>query len=197
MQRAEIFVDGEVQGVGYRYEVRRFARKHKLVGEVKNLEDGRVRIVCEGDEGDIKAFFEDINIKELPIFVENIEYKFSKATGEFKTFKIVPGELQEEMVEGFSTGMVYLRAVGEDVRSVGVDVRKVGEEVRGVREEVISTREELKGEIRGVKDEVFLTRGELADETRGLRSDLKSYLDERFARLEREVERIKAKMGIS
>lgn len=56
MQRGEILVDGEVQGVGYRYYVRRAARKRKLVGSVENLEDGRIKIICESDEKEIKAF---------------------------------------------------------------------------------------------------------------------------------------------
>ncbi len=128
MKRAEIFVDGDVQGVGYRYHVRRIARKHKLVGNVENLEDGRVRIICEGEEGNIGGFLQDISIREPPVFVETIEHKFSSPTGEFKTFKIITTTTKEEMIEGFSTGMIYLTTVGGEVK-------KVYGELKGFREE--------------------------------------------------------------
>ncbi len=116
MRRAEIFVDGDVQGVGYRYHVRRAARRRGLVGSVKNLEDGRVRILCEGEEGAIKAFIKDINIQESPIFVERISYKFSEATGEFNVFRIITGKLEEEMIEGFATGAAYLAVLREEMK---------------------------------------------------------------------------------
>jgi len=61
MERAEIIVDGDVQGVGYRYYIRKAARKHKLLGSVENLEDGRVKVICEGEGREINAFLEDIN----------------------------------------------------------------------------------------------------------------------------------------
>lgn len=146
MQRAEILIDGEVQGVGYRYYVRRAAKKYKLVGNVENLEDGRVKIICEGEKSSIKAFLEDINIREPPIFVESIEHKFSKATGEFKGFRIVTGKLEEEMVEGFSTGMAYLQSIG------GKQDETVSE-LREFREESKMNFGGLKTEIRGFKEE--------------------------------------------
>lgn len=182
MQRAEIFVDGEVQGVGYRYNVRRAARKRKLVGSVENLEDGRVKITCEGEESSIKTFLEDIKIREPPIFVENIEHRFSKPTRGFKGFKIVTGRLEEETVEGFSTGAVYL----DTVRT----------ELREFREESKTNFQALRENVIGVKEEVAFTREELGEEIRGLRLDLKSYLDERFVKLEKEIEKIKEKIGI-
>ena len=139
MRRAEIFVDGDVQGVGYRYWVRRAARKRGLVGSVENLEDGRVRILCEGDEGAIKAFLEDINIQELPIFVENIDYKFSEATGEFKVFKIITGKLEDEMIEGFATGAAYLTVLRGEVREFREESREsfttLGDKIDKFREE--------------------------------------------------------------
>jgi len=139
MRRAEIFVDGDVQGVGYRYWVRRAARKRGLVGSVENLEDGRVRILCEGDEGAIKAFLEDINIQEPPIFVENIDYKFSKATGEFKVFKIITGKLKDEMIEGFATGAAYLTVLRGEVREFREESREsfatLGDKIDRFREE--------------------------------------------------------------
>jgi hypothetical protein len=45
--------------------------------------------------------------------------------------------------------------------------------------------------------EIKTARKELKEETRGLRGDLKSYLDERFVKIEREIAEIKAKVGLA
>lgn len=116
MCRVKIYVDGDVQGVGYRYFVRRLAWKRKLTGTVENLEDGRVKIICEGEDKKIKAFLRDIAIEEPPIHVSHIEPVFSDSTGEFKAFRIVAGGLDEELVEGFSTGAAYLTTIKEELK---------------------------------------------------------------------------------
>lgn len=42
------FVSGTVQGVGYRYFAQRAAKRHGLVGFVRNLGDGRVEVLASG-----------------------------------------------------------------------------------------------------------------------------------------------------
>ncbi|MDJ0270939.1 MAG: acylphosphatase, partial [Aigarchaeota archaeon] len=69
MRRAEIIFDGEVQGVGFRYYVRRVARRLKLVGYVENLADGRVRVVCEGNEQSIEELVKQLKNALPPIKV--------------------------------------------------------------------------------------------------------------------------------
>ena len=43
-------VSGRVQGVGFRYFTQDIARREGLTGLVRNLHDGRVEIVAEGEE---------------------------------------------------------------------------------------------------------------------------------------------------
>jgi len=109
--RAEITVYGDVQGVGYRYFVRRVAWKLGLKGNIENMEDGTVRIVCEGAKKGINLFVESIDVKRPPISVEKVSSNLSDATGEFAGFKILPGSLEEEMIEGFSTGAAYFEVM--------------------------------------------------------------------------------------
>ncbi|MDE9553163.1 acylphosphatase [Xenorhabdus bovienii] len=46
-----IYVYGRVQGVGFRYQTYCWAKKNKLVGYVRNMDDGSVKIVvCSSDE---------------------------------------------------------------------------------------------------------------------------------------------------
>ena len=97
--RAIITASGEVQRVGYRGVVERFARKMKLTGNVSNIKPYDVRIVCEGNKASIDSFLRLIKMKEYPIEVENLDVKFEDATGEFEYFEILRGEMAEELGE--------------------------------------------------------------------------------------------------
>ena len=65
--RAIITANRDVQMVGYRGVVERFARKMKLTGFVENIRPYDVKIVCEGDKASIDSFVRLIRIKEYPI----------------------------------------------------------------------------------------------------------------------------------
>ncbi len=71
MKRVKAIVDGIVQGVGYRYNVKHIAIKNK--GYAKNLDDGKVEIVAEGEDQALGRFLNVIGIKRDPIFVESID----------------------------------------------------------------------------------------------------------------------------
>ncbi|MFC1640749.1 acylphosphatase [Patescibacteria group bacterium] len=51
---AEYYISGKVQGVFFRKYAQEYALAHKLVGFVKNLPDGRVYAVCQGELPDIE-----------------------------------------------------------------------------------------------------------------------------------------------
>src|SRR5882757_5443424 len=59
-QRHTIHYTGHVQGVGFRYTTHSIARNHEVTGYVRNLPDGRVELVAEGDRQDTDAFLEAI-----------------------------------------------------------------------------------------------------------------------------------------
>ena len=54
MIRKRVLVSGEVQGVFYRDTCRRVARQQGVAGWVRNLPDGRVEAVFEGDAGSVE-----------------------------------------------------------------------------------------------------------------------------------------------
>ncbi|HID40819.1 MAG TPA: acylphosphatase [Aquifex aeolicus] len=58
--RLRIFVEGLVQGVGFRAYTKRIADSYGLNGWVRNLPDGRVEILVEGDDELIGYFIKDI-----------------------------------------------------------------------------------------------------------------------------------------
>jgi acylphosphatase len=51
--RVRVFVSGRVQGVFFREETRWRAKEHNVAGWVRNLSDGRVEAVFEGEDGDV------------------------------------------------------------------------------------------------------------------------------------------------
>ena len=61
----QVFYEGNVQGVGFRYSVRQIAKGFDLIGSVRNLQDGRVELLATGDENEVRAFLEAIGQSEL------------------------------------------------------------------------------------------------------------------------------------
>ncbi len=59
MKRVHAFVSGEVQGVGFREEVKRIAFGLDIFGWVKNLEEGRIETIAEGEDKNIEEFLRD------------------------------------------------------------------------------------------------------------------------------------------
>lgn len=63
MKRLTAYVSGKVQQTGYRAKVTDIALALGFKGFVENLDDGRVRIVAEGEDNRLKWFKEAIDIK--------------------------------------------------------------------------------------------------------------------------------------
>ena len=87
-----------------------------LNGNVKNLDDGTVQIICEGEEDIIKELLKKINIIQYPIRVENIDLIYKKSTGEYKTFDIIREEdLTIATYERLDTFVRYIREFNSKV----------------------------------------------------------------------------------
>ena len=102
MKRLTAYVSGNVQRVGYRARVIKIANGMGFKGFVENLNDGRVRIIAEGEEEKLKLFEEIIDIRNTLIKVSSIEKKYSEAIGDFGGFyKLVEtGETDSRLDEG-------------------------------------------------------------------------------------------------
>ena len=61
----QVFYEGNVQGVGFRWSVRHIAKGFDITGSVRNLRDGRVELQATGDEEEVRTFLEAILQSEL------------------------------------------------------------------------------------------------------------------------------------
>jgi acylphosphatase len=61
----EVFYEGRVQGVGFRWSVRNIAKGFDVTGWVQNSIDGRVQMQVSGQEGEVRSFLDAVNQSEL------------------------------------------------------------------------------------------------------------------------------------
>ncbi len=79
---------GRVQGVGFRFTTERIARHFKVTGCVRNLPNGKVELVAEGEEQALVDFLKALREGPMSHYIEDIEIEWSEALGNFTEFGI-------------------------------------------------------------------------------------------------------------
>jgi len=185
-------VSGKVQMAGYRSRVVIIAKAFDLRGYVRNLPDGRVKIVAEGSKADLERFLAAIRIENTLIKVEDIKAEFFDAEGAYDDFFKVAGEREtdarldvaaEHLKELISVVRDGFKDNGSRLDGIGTSLK----EISGKQDLLIDTIDEA-------REEIVSTRKEIASEVQGLRSDLKGRTDERLQRIESDVTEIKARI---
>ena len=82
MTRYTVHFTGQVQGVGFRYTTSNVAQRYEVAGYVQNLPDGRVRLVAEGEEGQLQPFLDDLR-ETMSRYIRDTAMDKGPATGEF------------------------------------------------------------------------------------------------------------------
>ena len=85
--RQAVFYRGSVQGVGFRYSTQSIAGQFAVTGYVKNLADGRVEVVAEGDAAEIERFKQAID-ERMGHYIHGSECREEAYRGEFPGFEI-------------------------------------------------------------------------------------------------------------
>jgi len=202
-KRLTAYVAGTVQKVGYRARVMDFAKMLGLRGTVENLDDGRVKIVAEGDEDKLKWFEEAIVIKNTLIIVSAIEKEYSEPKGEVsKFYKLVEKGETDSRIDAAAFHLKDLIAAVDRMNgNLGgkMDVMIKGQEdlssnLGGKMDVMIKGQEDLSSNLGGKMDvmidlqkETLNAEEDLLEEVQESRKDLKGYLEQRFEKLESEV----------
>ena len=171
-RRADIIISGLVQGVGFRYMIRGVAYQCTLKGEVENLEDGNVRITCEGEEKNIIKLVKAVRSVKKPIEVDEVRIEYSEPTGRFKNFRMKLGDQLMEMSEGFGTGSAYLRMMLDK------------------QDQMLDKQDQMLDK----QDQMLDKQDVTINEIRSLSSNMHDMMDARFQRLEAEISKIKTRL---
>lgn len=86
--RANIFVSGLVQGVFFRDHTQRWATSLNLTGWVRNLRDGRVEVLAEGDKEKIEELISRLKGGPPLSQVDRVDARWEEYRGEFEDFRI-------------------------------------------------------------------------------------------------------------
>ncbi len=87
-KRVHLFVAGRVQGVNFRGSTRSAAQGAGVCGWVRNLEDGRVEAVIEGEEAAVEKVLEFIRRGPIGSAVTGVEVEIEEFSGELLSFEI-------------------------------------------------------------------------------------------------------------
>lgn len=88
-QRIRIFVTGKVQGVFFRQALKVMAIKNNVCGWVRNLADGRVEAVLEGDADNVARLVEWSHGGPANARVEDVQIINEKFADEFTEFEVL------------------------------------------------------------------------------------------------------------
>ncbi|MFZ3134385.1 MAG: acylphosphatase [Methanothrix sp.] len=188
MKRLTAYVSGQVQRTGYRVRIIDIARALGLKGTVENLDDGRVKIMAEGDDDKLNWFEEAIDIKNTLINVSSIEKKYSEPAGDFANFYEVvgPGETDSRLDTAADHLKELISAVNNMNNNLGgkMDVMIQKQDQMLDKQDQMLQKQDIMLET---QKEMVDSQHDLLDEVKDSRKDLKSYLDQRFERLESDV----------
>jgi len=87
MVQKTVLFSGRVQGVGFRYTTRSLSSGFQVTGYVKNLPDGRVEAVIEGDLHEVDRFLDAIHVK-MEDFINTTHVTESSVCGHYEAFDV-------------------------------------------------------------------------------------------------------------
>ena len=183
MKRFVATARGRVQRVGYREHVYNETFERNISGYVMNLKNGEVEIVAEGSEEDLREFINEINIIQRPIAVKSFTIRWEEATGEYATFEIIRGDIQEETFER----MDY---AGNVLHSMDIKFDRMLDK----QDQMLDKQDQMldkQDQMLDKQDQTLQIARETKEEIVGLRSDTRKHLDDEFAEMRKELVSIK------
>ena len=86
-KQVHVYYTGHVQGVGFRFTVQEIADDLGIYGWVKNLPDGRVEVMAEGNESSLNGFLDRIK-QSFSNYIHNADIDWQKKATGFSGFEI-------------------------------------------------------------------------------------------------------------
>ncbi len=182
-------IKGEVQDIGYRLFLYEHAEAFDLSEfQARNIEGG-VEVLVGGNDGISADNFLDFVREEMPEGVEIEEIEVEAYEGKIKPIeRFAQSFMLTQMGKFVKIGIEMLATEKEIKKDTGMMLEK--------QDSMLEKQEETIGAIREVSEKIDRGKEDIVTEIRALREDLKSYMEERFVRIEREIEEIKVKIGL-
>jgi acylphosphatase len=205
MKRFVATARGRVQRVGYREHVYNETFERNISGYVMNLKNGEVEIVAEGSEEDLREFINEINIIQRPIAVKSFTIRWEEATGEYATFEIIRGDIQEETFERMDYAGNLLHSMDTkfdrmlDKQDQMLDKQ---DQMLDKQDRMLEKQDQMlekQDQMLEKQDQMLQLGRETKEEIAGLRNDTKKHLEDEFAEIRKELVSIKdalARAGI-
>ncbi|MGB5100028.1 MAG: acylphosphatase [Methanothrix sp.] len=159
MKRLIACVSGQVQKVGYRKRVMQTAKAFGLKGFVENLEDGRVRIIVEGEDEKLKWFESAIDINNTLIQVSTIEKAYFAAGGEFSRFGKVVDE--DETDARLDKGVEAIGSMILAVNGVTKAIEKMDLNLSGRMDNIGEKIDTMSGKIDNIGEKIDTMSGKI------------------------------------
>ncbi len=210
-KRGSLRISGNVQMAGFRTFIKNVADSLNVNGFAENDKDGSVKVVCEGEWEAIERLVNAIK-QNSPSFVriEEVKAAYEEYKSEFSSFESrgadLPGEGESEVValmrSSDKKGEVMVGILGsmnETLKGVKGDTSMMLEKQDMMLEKqdmMLEKQDETIGAIGGVSEKINQSKEEIVTEISSLREDIRSYMAEKFTKIEHEVEAIKAKIGM-
>jgi acylphosphatase len=86
--RAHVLVQGRVQGVFFRARTQREAQRRRIAGWIRNLPDGGVEAVFEGEKANVGAMIDFCRVGPPRARVTGVNVTWEEVTGQDDTFRI-------------------------------------------------------------------------------------------------------------
>ncbi len=88
LKALQAVVEGMVQGVGFRYATIRQARAIGLTGFVRNLDDGRVEVLAEGEEAGLQRLEAWLRHGPSGAYVRSVQSRYETYRGTYREFSL-------------------------------------------------------------------------------------------------------------
>ena len=217
-KRASLRISGNVQKAGFRTFIKNVADSLNVTGFAENDKDGSVKVVCEGEGEAIERLVNAIKQNSPSLVrIEAVKAAYEEYKSEFSSFERrgadLPREGESEMVALMRSfdkkGEVMIGILGsmdETLKGVKGDTSEMLEKqdmmlekqdmVLEKQDMMLEKQDETIGAIGGVSEKIDQSKEEIVTEISSLREDLRSYMTEKFTKIEQEVEAIKVKIGM-
>jgi acylphosphatase len=191
MERVTAYITGNVQRVGYRGKVIDLAKAFGLKGNVQNLEDGRVKVIAEGEENDLERFIRAIDIKNAIIYVSSIASKYSPATGDFEGFykQVSPGETDSRL----DSAVVHLKDLKDAINNMNSNLGGKMDLMIGKQDVMIQKQDQMiqkQDQMIQKQDRMLSGQDELLVEVKDLNRNMSDKMDLMIKRQDERLEKV-------